>query len=797
MKYIYLFSIFLVLWFPVILAQPLHQTIRGRIIDEVTGYPLPGATVTLTGSDPLIGVTTNTEGYFEIEHVSPGRQSVDVSFVGYETTKVSNILVTSAKEIYLEIELREKIKVINELTVRAKKQRESALNPMAAVSARSISIEETERFAGSLGDPARMVANFAGVVGQNDMRNDIVIRGNSPMGLLWRLEGMEIPNPNHFAAMGTTGGPVSILNNNLLTQSDFMTGAFPAEFGNALSGVFDLNMRSGNNKKREYVGQVGFNGFELGAEGPLGRSQRGQNASYMANYRYSTLDVVNKLGFDLGAGMTIPQYKDLTFVIDFPGNKAGRFKLIGLWGNSLIELGRGTDGGITTGYVSRNTATDFGTELGFVGLTHQYYFNENIRIRSTLSVQYAISKTSYDSVYTNPERIIPYYRSTQNESKLSLTTEYKHKINSRNNYSLGIIRDHFIINYADSVHYPEFERFVRILDIKGNNNLWRGYVQWQHKFSSKLTLNCGLYSQYYDLNEQWIQEPRLSMVWQISQSQTLSAGYGKHSQIQAKSIYYHQFYDSSTDSSYTTNENLKMSRSNHYVLSYNLLITHILRFKTELYYQYLYDIPGKIYQNSAYDRQFAMINAGDYFTVPAENFLSNNVTGENYGIEFTMERFLDRGFYFLWTTSLYESKYKPLDGIWRNTAFNGNFVCNLLLGYEIQMNEKAMLTFDSKTVYAGGRRYVPYNQEASASTHSAVLDWEHAWEKRFGNYFRTDLRIGFKYNREKMTMEWGLDLQNLTNYRNVFQIQYDVNRNEEYAVYQQGFFPMMLYRVQF
>lgn len=142
---------------------------------------------------------------------------------------------------------------------------------MATVSARSFTVEETSRYAGSLNDPSRMAANYAGVSSTSDARNDIIIRGNSPLGVLWRLNGMEIPNPNHFGSLGTTGGPVSILNNNLLDKSDFLTGAFPAEYGNALAGVFDLQMRSGNNEKTEFLGQVGFNGFELGAEGPIGK----------------------------------------------------------------------------------------------------------------------------------------------------------------------------------------------------------------------------------------------------------------------------------------------------------------------------------------------------------------------------------------------------------------------------------------------------------------------------------------------------------------------------------------------
>jgi hypothetical protein len=148
-----------------------------------------------------------------------------------------------------------------------------------------------------------MASNFAGVSGANDARNDIIIRGNSPSGLLWQLEGLNIPNPNHFGSLSSTGGPVSMLNNNVLDKSDFMTSAFPAQYGNALSGVFDLSLRNGNNEKYEFLGQVGFNGFELGAEGPFSKNSK---SSFLINYRYSTLALFQQIGINFGTGSATP-----------------------------------------------------------------------------------------------------------------------------------------------------------------------------------------------------------------------------------------------------------------------------------------------------------------------------------------------------------------------------------------------------------------------------------------------------------------------------------------------------------
>jgi hypothetical protein len=323
-------------------TEGMTQTIRGTVTDAVSGYPLIGATVILVNSEPKSGTATDINGKFELKGVPLGRQALEISYLGYLSKTINNLLVVSGKEMVIEISLEEKTSTIGEVVIKASAKKTTAQNELAMVSARTFSVEETERFAGSLGDPARMVANYAGVMTQNDSRNDIIIRGNSPAGVLWRIEGIEIPNPNHFGAQGTTGGPVSMVNNNLLTNSDFLTGAFPAEYGNALSGAFDINLRSGNSSEAEYTGQVGFNGFELGAEGPLMKMKNGQNASYLANYRYSTLDLVNKMGFSVGTGAAIPQYNDLTFLID-ARDKSRQVQSIRIMGKKLHRPGTRSD----------------------------------------------------------------------------------------------------------------------------------------------------------------------------------------------------------------------------------------------------------------------------------------------------------------------------------------------------------------------------------------------------------------------------------------------------------------------
>jgi hypothetical protein len=777
-----------------LLANETTQTIRGKVADEATGIPIVGATVVLLESDPMRGTTTDANGEFVLSDVPLGRQGVKIDFIGYKPSVVNNLLLKSGKETLLDIKLVESVIEVEEVTVKAFNRKDKTINEMALISARSFTVEETERFAGSLGDPARMVANYAGVMTQNDARNDIIIRGNSPIGVLWLLDGIEIPNPNHFGALGTTGGPVSMLNNNLLSNSDFLTGAFPASYGNAMAGAFDLRMRPGNNAKTEYTGQIGFNGFEAGVEGPLNIGTQGATPSYIANFRYSTLEVLDKIGFDLGTGSAIPQYKDFTFNFNLPGSKLGSFKVIGLWGRSYIELGRDLSDTTSNSYNPLGTATNFGSDLAVVGLSHTYFVNSESRVRTIVSFQNTQSTTKVDSLrkYGNDifESLI--YTGILDESKLSVSTSFKYKLSAKNNFEVGVTGDKYFVDFADSALSVDLGMLRKLTGTRGEMELFRSFAQWQHRFTDDLTSYAGLHYQFFNLNKESVVEPRLGLQWQFTEKQSINLGMGFHSQMQPRTTYFYESLDTTANIYSQTNKNLKFSRSNHYVVGYNYLFNRDFRLRVETYYQDLYNIPVRKGEN-----WYAMLNSGDNFGIFNYDSLENKGLGRNYGVELTLEKFLGKGYYFLFTASLFDSKYKGYEGGWRNTAFNGNYVFNLLGGYEFKVGENSMITLDLKTVWAGGKRYIPLDLEASIENYQAEYDYSRAYEKKYDDYFRTDLRIGFKMNKSKFSQEWAMDLQNLSNFQSLFMEGYDLQKQKVYKTYQQGFIPMFLYRIQF
>lgn len=766
----------------------LYQTVRGKLTDQLTDEPLPGAVVTLIldGNTKKQSTVVDASGVFRFDKVPLGRCSLNARCVGYRPVSLSNLLLRSGKELVLEIKMEEQVTQLSELIIAPRPDKEKVQNTFASASARSFTVEETERYAGSLGDPSRMVANYAGVMAVDDSRNDIIIRGNSPTGLLWRLEGVDIPSPNHFSTDGATGGPVSMINNNLLANSDFYTGAFPADYGNALAGVFDLRLRNGNNRTYEYLGQIGFGGFELGAEGPFSKNDP---ASFIVNYRYSTLAVFDLLGlkFDFGTGGAIPKYQDLNFKINVPTRRAGRFVLFGLGGLSEISMkGAERDEDLET--VLKDVDLYNASKTGILGLEHTYYFGNEAKLITKLSTTGVLRETKIDSLRKEgTEMNWRWYASRMLQLRHSLSMEYRKKFDLKNHLSVGLKSSLVQYHYLDSVYHKQ--KYVRQLDDEGTYYLSQAHASWQHKFSDRLRLNTGLHALHFSLNNEWALEPRLGLRWQMDRRQTWSVASGLHSQTQIPSIYFYK----DPDTHQQIYKGLGFNKAWHAVLGYDVKLATDFRVKAETYYQYLFHIPVSEHVTP----QFSLINTGDDFYVEGREDMVNKGKGRNYGIELTAEKFLSHSYYFLATLSLFDSKYADANGHSRNTKFNGKYVFNLLGGYEWSFNAASSLLFDIKGVWAGGKWQVPIDVPASKADEKVRYDWANAYTQQAPDYFKINLRITYKLNGHSSSQEWALDLQNLTNHKNVFMEDWDADRQEKKIKYQQGFFPMLTYRILF
>jgi hypothetical protein len=630
-----------------------------------------------------------------------------------------------------------------------------------------------------------MAANFAGVTSVTDQRNDIVIRGNSPLGLLWRLEGVDIPNPNHFGSIGTTGGPISMLNINHLTNSDFYTGAFPAEFGNAMAGAFDIKMRNGNNQRHEFMGQIGFNGFELGAEGPFSENSQ---ASYMANFRYSTLEVLHAAGMSFGTGSAIPEYKDLSFKVNIPLDR-GRISVFGLGGNNGIAMLASKDDDAQYGFSGLDIYNS--NRMGVLGMNHVYYINDDARFINTLAVSGIESSADIFDLSFDPDR--EKIKETLGEVKYTFSSKYSYRFNSRNYLNTGLVYDFYDVSYNGMQLDPSGEKYLHYLDNSGGMGFARLFTEWQHRISDEFSINTGIHSSRLFLNDSYTIEPRFGMKWEFTRGQSVNFGAGMHSQTQMKAVYFSQRLVDSLGMRYEkTNEGLDFSRSLHLVAGYDRLLGEDHRLKTEVYYQRLYNIPV-----SWRRPEFSLMNQGGGYMFLAYDNMENSGTGENKGVELTLEKFLTRGFYYLVTASVFDAGYRGYDGVWRNSAFNNNFVFNALSGYEWRVGNNSLLSVDLKMVYAGGHRKLPIDGQESLADNALRYKWSEAYEERFPDYFRLNGRITFRLNRSSFDHEWGLDLQNITNRQNIFIQNWDNSKKEVATYYQMGFMPMMTYRIYF
>ncbi len=760
------------------------QKIKGIVIDADSKKPLAKATLTLTNGERV--TLSDESGYFTFSQVPVGRHSLDISMLGYENKVIGEIVVSSGKEAYLNISLTEKISSLNEIVIKASKNRVKPNNEFATVSARSFSVEDTKRYPASAFDPGRMAQNFAGVSNNGDGSNEIVVRGNSPSGVLWRLEGIEIPSPNHFGSLGSTGGAISMLSSSTLGNSDFYTGAFPAEFGNATAGAFDLTFRNGNNEKNEYSFMLGLLGIEAAAEGPIGK--KGQS-SYLINYRYSTVALVSSF---LNLGGVNPNYQDLSFKFNFPTCKAGTFSFFGLGGMNKAVKDPAKDSSRWTDD-DPNFVLDAPGKIGIAGLSHQYFLNKKSYIKTIIAIsgQYASSIVDTLNPSDKYERV-----QVGNEENIDIAYRasvlYNNKINGRSTLRIGIIGSRLSFDYNNR-YYDNIDKvWIQSLAAEGSSIYLQAYAQWKYRISNCLTLNTGLHSSYLGLNKTKSIEPRAALSFKASKGQTITIAAGLHERPEHLYTYYVDNQSPDSTSSYP-NKDLEMNKAMHLVLGYEKIFPNNLRFKTEVYYQYLYDIPVEM-KNYSY---FSMLNSSSFYELVDIGPLTSTGTGNNYGVDISLEKSFNKNYFFLATGSIFSSKYTNYDNKEFNTRYNRNYQLNLVAGKEWKRKSKNIWGLNGKLLTSGGLRDSEIDLDASKARGKVIYKTDRYYTEQAKAYFRFDIGISYKRNLKHSTHTLMFDIQNLTGYKNVYTTYYDNKSGSVKTAYQTGLFPFLNYRIEF
>ena len=791
-------------------AQP-TQTVRGKMVDKESKFPLIGVTALLVNNAAQpVGTVTDVDGNFRLPNVPVGRQTLRFTLVGYKEILLNNIVVEAGRETVLNLEMEESVTELNTVVVKVKRNGEAA-NEMATVSARQFSVEETGRYAGSRGEPARMASNFAGVQGADDSRNDIVIRGNSPSGVLWRLEGINIPNPNHFAISGTSGGPVGIINNKYLANSDFFTGAFPAEFGNTTSGVFDLKLRNGNDEKHQLSAQFGFLGTEFLAEGPLSKKSK---ASYLVTGRYANLWLFKKVGIDIGTEAT-PTYADGFARFNFPLKKGGNVAIWGVGGASTIDILISEQEASDRNIFGQNDRDQyFSTNMAVGGITLNKPINKRTFFKATVAVSANSQDANHDFLFLRKNaqgepfienkrfvidslRPLLDYKFTEN--KYSLATYLNKKWGAKSTLKVGLTTDLYSFTAFDQARSfnettQKWNAWVTRWNTKNATYvLLQPYVQFKHYLTENFSFNAGLSSLYSSINTNSysIIEPRVGFALELPQRQKLTFATGLHSQGVPSYLYFYDQGGANASTRFPV-KNVGFSKSWHFVAGYSKMLADNLRLLVEAYYQNLFDIPVEKTISS-----YSLVNSGAGFSRLFPNQLQNGGIGRNYGVEMTLEKFFSNSYYFLVTASLFDAKYQGSDKIWRNTDFNGKYAFNALFSKEFTFNKRKSLNIGAKFTATGGRWYGPVDAAQSRLAQEIIYADATRNSLQFSPYKRFDLKTEYKINKNRLTHTIAVDIVNVLGSKNQLSLSYIPQAPYFKQEYQLGFLPVFFYRIDF
>jgi hypothetical protein len=786
------FALFALLLWQALCPAQTTQTISGQVLDKDSQEPLVGATVRIAPAQPSTteeswagaGAVTDVEGKFSLKNIPVGRWQVQCSYIGYEPWLSDPIIVNSARENVLAITLREGAgSQMKEVVVTARKRGNEPINDLAMLSTRSFSVDETQRYAASANDPSRMAMGFPGVQPSRDSRSDIIVRGNSGIGLLWRLEGIDIPNPNHFARRGSSGGGITIFSVSMLANSDFSTGAFPAEYGNAYSGVFDVHFRRGNPERREYTFRAGMLGLDFSTEGPFKKAKGGKSgsgASYLVNYRYSTLGILNKMGLHLVGERIDNTFQDLSFNLNFPSkDKKHTFTVWGIGGLSQEAenaVKNTADWDSFTDYYTR----DFNTNMGALGATHTVLLKGDAYLKTSVA---AMGQTIDWRNDTLDLARAPFAVNTEKyrEGRYAVASFLNKKISRRASLKTG-----FFANLMPYYFYRNTLGDSTGLDSEGLTTQIQPYANLRLRPSEKWTFNVGLHVLYFDLTQSTSIEPRLAAKYQLSEKQSLSLAWGLHGRVLPLGNYFTRV------NTRLVNQGVDLIRAQHTVLGWDYLAGKSMRLHAEVYFQKMNDVP--VAKNPA--SSWSILNTISGF---ATQEMTNAGEGQNIGLDLSVEKSFAGGTFFLLGGSVSQSRYTDAAGRAHPTAFDSGLAGTFMGGKEWEFKNASVLQLGLKLLYNGGQRLTPLlpGQPVSRFAQEPLLDEAKAFSERVEAYFRPDLRVALRKNNPKTAWTLALDIQNIIGRKNIDPLsrEYDPDLNQWIYREQSGLTPVLSFQI--
>ena len=757
-----------------VLAQINDLTYQGQLIDALAEQPIEGATVILSGLSKSKTSYTDEEGIFRFEGLQSGNYQLNIQSLGYETLTVAEISIHTGVPKVSTFSLVPTLNQLRSVVVKAP-TRQRATQSFNSI--HTLTVEETFRYPGTFYDPARLATHFPGVINDNDQANNLVIRGNSPNYMGWYLEDVEIVNPNHLSNAGTlndrstqSGGGVNILSAQMIDNTAFLKSAFPASYGNALSGIMDMHLRKGAEDQFHFTGQLGLNGIDAAMEGPF---QKGREGSYLVNYRYSTLGLLSALGVDLGDEQF--NFQDLSFHMQLPLKRQGTISIFGMGGTSKNRFEGTGDPTMWEEFKDRQNIK-FDSKMGALGISLQLKSWKTTLAFSGNSHKRLSSLILSESLTTSFERDL------NEEGRISLHSRHRFSLSKHGFVDVGIRLNRIRFNHLFARDFLEISSAAR-------TDAWllQGYAKSRWQLQPRLSLLAGVQFSNFTLSQSSVVEPRLALQQWISKRSNLNLSYGLHSRLPTQNALF------IADGEGNDNQDLDFIRGHHLVLGYRHTLTSQSKFSAEIYYQSLFNVPIGEGDN----RSFSTLNSIDYINI--QNLVSEG-TGENMGIELGYEKYFSNATYYQINASLFDSKYKGADGITRNTRYNARYAVNVTGGKEFtwrKQNKVKNFGANIRLYARGGFWEGPINVSASQMLLTTIYQEESAFTEQLPDFFKIDLRFHYKRTKKKYTSILGLDILNATNQENIAYYFYNPINQSVLAKNHLGIIPILSYRIEY
>lgn len=768
--------------------------VHGTIIDARTREPMVGVNVIV--EDTPMGAASDADGKYLISDLEVGIYTVTFSMIGYEQQILTDVLVNSSQTTYKNVELRQSSLLSKEeVTVTAysyfTKQEE------IPVSYRNLNYEEVRRSPGAREDVGRMVQNLPGVSASTDDRNDLIIRGGSPSEVLYMVDNVEIPNPNHFPTQGATGGPISMINSQLIEDVNFMAGGFSAKYGNKLSGVLDINYRNGNRK--EYNGKLdlSFAGAGANMEGPLSNGR----GAWMFSLHRSFLDLASNF-LNYGG---VPIYANTQGKIVYDLTSDTRLSIIGIAGTDhitvepAIERGDFLVGEIDTSnyqwVLNKNRQYTIGGNLSKIWTPHLHSNftlsrNETHFFTDVNMNEKRVERPSDGNLRIGLLNKYQMYDNHSTEVVNDLKTDWTYLFDSGDKLNFGaylkvMSYDHQIVytpTPEDTINNIGVEIVGDTINAKQSWTPKSGiYAEYIKQMTPKITLNLGLRYDNFNLLATHDLAPRFGISYQISDNLTFNAATG---------IFYQ-----SPDLIYITGnprnkDRFTSIRSDHYIAGFDYLLSEATMASVEIYRKNYSQYP--VASDPNYDF-ITMANSGaSYGSVQTGAGVSEG-TGQATGFEFLLQKKSIKDLYGLISYSYSVIRHAALDGVLRPGAFDNRHVVNIVAGYRFSKHWE----ISGKWRYAGGRPYTPYDREASILAGAGRLNLNRINGMRYSPYHRLDVRFDHRSYYQHMTLVTYFSIENVYNRKNQSAVFWNNDREKMQYGYQTGFFPVGGFSLEF